>query len=210
MKIYAIFTPSHRVFYDSYFLRSISKDDNLEVIPTELPQECETGSFYKEGWSQTCFRKVELFIKACEENMGNTFIFSDVDIQFFGPIRNQLLLELGDYDFACQNDTGAYYCSGFWICKANERTLNMFKSMRDNYNKEDQTSLNEQVYLCKSKFLSRKFFTIAHVTGRVWNGEDVYIPDDILMHHANWTEGIDNKIKLLKMVKNKIDGTYTA
>lgn len=205
MKLYTIFTPSHRQLYEKYFLPSLPQGE-FELIPTEIPQECPTGSFYKEGWSQTCFRKVELFIKACQENMGETFVFSDVDIQFFGSLKDTLIEELGDFDIACQNDTGPYYCSGFFVCRGNERTLAMFQAMRDRYNKEDQTSLNDNIRMCKSKFLSRKFFTIAHVTGQVWKGEDVYIPSYVLMHHANWTEGIENKIKLLNMVRSKLNG----
>ena len=81
----------------------------------------------------------------------------------------------------------------------------MFKTMRDKYNKEDQKTLNEQIYLCKSKFLSRKFFTIAHSIGRVWDGIEVDIPGDILVHHANWTVGINNKIKLLNMVRENLN-----
>lgn len=202
MKLYTMFTDSHKEMYENYFLPSLP--DEFELVSIEMPQECSSGFFYSHGWSETCFRKIEIFIKACEENTNNIFVFSDVDIQFFGNIKDVLINELGDFDIACQNDTGNYYCSGFFICRSNDRTLNMFKSMRDNYHKEDQTSLNENIHLCKSKFLSRKFFTIAHMTNAVWNGEDVYIPEYILMHHANWTEGIDNKKKLLDMVKNKM------
>lgn len=202
MKLYTMFTNSHKEMYENYFLPSLP--DEFELVAIEMPQECSSGFFYSAGWSETCFRKIEIFIKACEENENDTFVFSDVDIQFFGNIKDTLVSELGDFDIACQNDTGNYYCSGFFICRSNDRTLNMFKSMRDNYHKEDQTSLNENIHLCKSKFLSRKFFTIAHITNAVWKGEDVYVPEFILMHHANWTEGIDNKKKLLDMVKNKM------
>lgn len=202
MKLYTIYTPSHKILYDNYFKKTLPNE--FELISMEIPQYCPTGSFYKDGWSETCFEKVKFFIKACEENRNEIFIFSDVDVQFFGEIKKTLIEELGDFDIACQNDTGMYYCSGFFICRSNDRTMKMFKSMMDNYNKEDQTSLNENIHLCKSKFLSSKFFTIAHITHNVWKGEDVEIPKYILMHHANWTEGIENKIKLLNMVKNKM------
>lgn len=202
MKIYTIYSDSHEVLYNDYFLKTLPNE--FDLISTKIPQECQTGDFYNDGWNRTCYRKVELFIKACEDNMGENFIFSDVDIQFFGNIKDILLEELGDYDIACQNDTSNIYCSGFFICNANERTLNMFKRMKDNYNKEDQTSLNQEIYLSKSKFLSRKFFTIGHITNSIWNGQDVEIPKDILVHHANWTIGINNKIKLLNIVKEKI------
>jgi hypothetical protein len=70
--------------YEDYFLKSLPNE--FEIIPLEIPQECPTGEFYKEGWDKTCYRKVELFHKACEENQGELFAFSDVDIQFFGNI----------------------------------------------------------------------------------------------------------------------------
>ena len=203
MKIYTIYTPSHSVLYNNYFLKTLPNE--FQIISKEIPQECETGEFYKEGWDKTCYRKVEFFIQACEENMGSHFIYSDVDIQFFGDIKDVLIGEIGDFDIACQNDTGPYYCSGFFICNANNRTLNMFNMMKKNYNKEDQTSLNEQIHLVRSKFLSRRFFTIAHSTNSVWNGQDFYLPNDILMHHANWTAGIDNKIRLLDLVRKKME-----
>jgi hypothetical protein len=203
MKLYVIFTPSHRNLYENYFLKTLPND--FELVPLEIPQECPTGEFYKEGWDKTCYRKVEIYEKACEENQGKLFAFSDVDVQFFGNIKETMIEELGDYDIACQNDTGLYYCSGFFICNANERTLNMFNMMKKNYNKEDQTSLNEQIHLVRSKFLSRRFFTVAHSTNSVWTGQDFYVPSDILMHHANWTAGIDNKIRLLDLVRKKVE-----
>ena len=150
--------------YEGYFLPSLSESDGFEVVTVEIPQECATGKFYEEGWSQTCYRKVELFVEACRQNQGGVFVYSDVDIQFFGPIRDVLIEELGDFDMAVQNDTAHYYCSGFFICRANERTLAMFEAMAENYQSEDQTTLNRHIHMCRSKFLSRRFFTVAHQT----------------------------------------------
>jgi len=206
MKLYVIFTPSHRNLYENYFLKSVP--DEFEIIPCEIPQECPTGEFYKEGWDKTCYKKIELYEKACAENQGELFLFSDVDIQFFGKIKDTLIEELGDYDIACQNDTAHYYCSGFWICRGNERTLNMFSEMKKNYQSEDQTTMNRHIHLCKSKFLSNKFFTVGHILSTVWSGQDFKIDYPILMHHANWVSGIDNKIKILDYVKRLINTDY--
>ena len=205
MKLYVIFTSSHRKLYEDYFLKTLP--DEFELVPLEIPQECPSGEFYKEGWDKTCYRKVELFHKACAENQGELFAFSDVDIQFFGNVKETMIEELGDYDIACQNDTGNYYCSGFFICRGNESTLNMFSEMKKNYSLEDQTTLNKHIHMVKSKFLSNKFFTIGQLI-HVWRGQDFEIPYSILMHHANWTEGIDNKIRLLDKVKEKVSQIY--
>ncbi len=201
MKLYTIYTESHRNMYENYFLKTLP--DEFEVISSEIPQECPTGEFYAEGWEKTCERKVDLFIKACEENMGGTFVFSDVDIQFFGNIREVLLAELGDHDIACQNDTSSYYCSGFFICRGNERTLKMFNEMKKNYDREDQTTLNNHIGMVKAKFLSHRFFTIGHLLNAPWTGQDFDLKYEILVHHSNWVSGIENKTRLMDIVRNK-------
>lgn len=201
MKLYTIYTESHRDMYENYFLKTLPNE--FEVISNEIPQECPTGEFYETGWDKTCYRKIELYLKACEENMGGIFAFSDVDIQFFGKIKDILLEELGDFDIACQNDTGPYYCSGFFVCRGNERTLNMFREMLKNYDKEDQTTLNNQIHLSRSKFLSHKFFTIGHLLNTAWTGQEFELSHEILMHHSNWVVGIDNKKKLMDIVREK-------
>jgi hypothetical protein len=203
MKLYTIYSPSHKTLYENHFLKSLPNEFELKSL--EIEQECPTGEFYKEGWSKTCYRKVEYFEQACIESQGEIFVFSDVDIQFFDNIKDVLIEELGDADIACQNDTGHYYCSGFFICRANERTLNMFRQMKINYHLEDQTTLNKHIHMVNSKFLSNKFFTIGHLLHRAWKGEYFQINYPILVHHANWVEGIDNKIKLLEIVRKKIE-----
>jgi hypothetical protein len=201
MKLYTIYTESHKEMYNNYFLKTLPNE--FEVIATEIPQECTTGEFYSAGWDKTCYKKTELYLRACEENMGEIFAFSDVDIQFFGKIKEVLLEELGDFDIACQNDTGPYYCSGFFVCRGNERTLNMFREMVRNYSREDQTTLNNHIHLVNSKFLSYKFFTIGHLLNTAWTGQDFEMKYEILMHHSNWVIGIENKIRLMDIIREK-------
>jgi hypothetical protein len=201
MKIYTIHTPTHDGLYKNHFLPSLP--DGFVVHSKVIEQECATGSYYREGWDKTCFRKVLYYKQICEQNQGETYVFSDVDIQFFGMTPEDLLSELGDYDIACQNDTGMIYCSGFWVCKGNERTLDLFTSMVEKYHLEDQTSLNEQIWRARAKFLSHRFFTIGHSVGAQWKDQQFDIPKDILMHHGNWTVGLYNKDLLLKRVREK-------
>ena len=203
MKLYTTFTPSHRGMYENYFLKTLPDEFELCVVEDD-EQHCSTGDFYSQGWSETCFKKVELFIKACEENMGGMFFYCDVDVQFFGPIKDQLIAELGDHDIACQDDYSTY-SSGVYICRANQKTLQMFKDMKENYNKEDQTTLNDHIHKVKHKKLSHRFFTFGHVVPRPWRGEYFDIPNDILVHHANWVVGVENKIKIMDFVREQYE-----
>lgn len=201
MKIYTYYTESHRNMFENYFKKSV---EGLEIVATFGDQECRTGSYYQEGWKNTTMKKVDVFIKAVEENMNGIFIFSDVDIQFFGPIKQVLIDELEDYDIAIQNDYLGGLCSGFFICRGNERTLRMFQSMKNNHEiyNEDQHALNMNLNHCKVKVLSSRFWTFGAYQQQ-WKGQNFDIPDNLLMHHSNWTEGIENKIRLLEIVRYK-------
>lgn len=206
MNLYTIYTPSHEVFYLDYFLKTLP--DEFNVIATQIPQECVTGEFYSDGWNKTCYRKVELFYEACRKNMGKMFFFSDVDIQFFGNIKQTLIKELGDFDIACQDDL-SQFSSGQFICRCNDRTLSLFTNMKKMYRLEDQATLNDQIGICKHKFLSRRFFTSGQViTASHWTGQDFDIPDNILSHHSNWVKGIDDKIKVLDIVRDKFNKAH--
>ncbi len=201
MNIYTLYSASHETLYRNFFLPSVP--DNLQIVAKTVDQACPSGSFYQDGWSDICRQKVIWFRDICKKEMGDTFIYSDVDVQFFGDILFPLLSELGDYDIACQEDLGQY-CSGFFICKASERTLALFECMVDRYNKEDQYTLNKYIWMVDAKYLSGQYYTVGHSIGTVWDGQPFDIPGDILVHHANWTVGVENKMKLLQIVRDVI------
>jgi len=203
MKVYTYYTDSHKSFYDGYFSKTL---EGFEIVAFKGEQECKTGSYYQDGWKNTTMKKVDIFIKACEENQNDIFLYSDVDIQFFGPIKQTLLEELGDYDIAFQNDYLGGMCSGFFVCRGNERTLKMFQNMKKNESTylEDQHALNMNLNHVKFKPLSSKFWTFGAYQTQ-WKNQNFEIPDDILMHHANWTEGLQNKKLLLDFVRQKMD-----
>lgn len=204
MKLYTIYSQSHEKLYNEYFLNTIS--DEFDIITYTTSQYCESGSFYSQGWDRICYDKVTVFKHACKDNLGGFFVFSDVDVQFFGPIKEDLITELGDYDIACQNDCGDTYCSGFFICRCNDSTLSMFEEIIKSYHREDQHMLNLAIRTMgiKAKFLDpKKYFTVGHETMCPWIGQEFSIPDQILVHHANWTVGIDRKVELLETVRSK-------
>lgn len=201
MNIYTTYTPSHKILYDNFFLKTLPVCFNLNVFE-DNEQLCTSGEYYSDGWTKTTKKKIDLFVKICEENFGNYFFYCDVDVQFFdNNIKDILLQEIGDKDIACQNDVNSY-CSGLFICKSNHKTLNMFRYMQRTYNyiEDDQKCLNKALFMCKHKKLSKKFFTSGFETS-VWRGQHFNVPNDIVMHHANWTVGVRNKVSLLNFVK---------
>lgn len=203
MNLYTIHSESHREMALNYLLPSIP--DSIQCYSRYVAhQHCESGSFYNNGWTDACYEKVVFFRDICLKEMGNIFIFSDADVQLFGDPTEQLLLELGHNDIACQDDINQF-CSGFFVCRANDKTLAMFDAMLSNYILEDQATLNRHLGMVNAIKLSHVFFNVAHSIQTVWDGQDFEIPNDILVHHANWTVGVENKIKLMDLVKAKYD-----
>ena len=217
IKMYALCTPSHEVLRDEWFLPSIQ--DDYEVIIENVAQECSSGNYIKTGWIATMLRKIDLIIKAIEENRGSFFVVSDVDIQFFAPTKNIIIDLMGlDKDMLIQKDTPeGELCAGFMVIRANEKTYCLWniikKRMIESHNQRihDQKILNDLLvkknnpYNLLWDYLPNKFFGGGTLTGYGWTpGCALPIPKDIVMHHANWTIGIDNKIKQLRYVKDKI------
>ena len=105
MKIYACYSPSHERLVAQHFTHSLPKagitDRDLEL--KEFPQDCPTGEFDSAGFQATCLKKVEFILEALAKET-EPFIFSDVDVRFYGPVVGDLLNCLGNADMAFQWD----------------------------------------------------------------------------------------------------------
>jgi hypothetical protein len=222
MKVYTIYTESHSVLLNNFFLPSLSYIPNIELIIDYKPQDCSSGEYMQNGWLSTMKHKVRLHIDACKKTEDEFFIYSDCDVLFLNKdLVPCILSELGDDDIACQNDIAIYNnratcCAGFFISRTNEKTVRLWESVLEKMNllpedttEQDQSLLN--YFLDKQNInyrtLSPRFFTLARHKKELWdqktNNFDFNIPEDIMVYHANWTHGIDNKIALLNYVKSK-------
>ena len=50
MRLYTTFTPSHKILYDNYFIKTLPDEFDLHIVEDQ-EQSCPTGSFYQEGWT---------------------------------------------------------------------------------------------------------------------------------------------------------------
>jgi len=212
MKIYIFLAEAQKFMYENYFLSSLSKDfEPHATIHTEPYVDFGVTPFGERTRSKLCF-----MAEACKENFGEIIVFADADVQFFDLMKKTLIEELGDFDIACQQGgifTFFSLCPGFFVCRCNHMTLKLFDNMKKFFRTDDQFSLNEQKWICKYKSLSpRKFFTIGHVlylnnkAGKRWEeGVGFTIPDTILMHHASGVVGLKKKLKLLDIVKARVN-----
>jgi len=233
MKLYALCTPSHKELKNEWFLPSIK--DDFDLIFEEHDQLTKSGSYKQSGWIETMCRKVELIIRAINENPDTVFIHSDVDLQFFKPVKETIVRLMKGKDMVIQQESpGVTVCPGFFAACGNERNLNLWQNILDSLRKQrakhDQDFLNEELliklalpggllkhYVRRPSWLpNRNGIKWAHLPGsfyssgiskaRIWSpGAELTIPHDIMLHHANWTIGIENKIAMLKYVKEIVE-----
>jgi len=217
IKLYSYCTPSHQILKTNWFLPSVR--DDYEIIIKEFGQECPSARFLEEGWAKTIDRKIEMLIGAVKKNFPGIFIFSDIDIQFFRETKEELLQELGKKDIVFQRNSLSDpsetepICTGFFISRCNERTLKLWEEVKKirEQNPEFigcQKAVNfviNKIPLLSWGLLSEKFFSPGIYHGKPgWNwepGTELSFPKNMLLHHANWTKGVENKIKQLEYTR---------
>lgn len=210
-KIYTFYTDTHKKLYTNYFLPSVP--DSFEVVVEHFPQECPSGNFHGDGWMNTMRRKVQYVIRAIEENMGGWFIHSDCDIQFFGDFYEDIKKNLQGMDIVAMDDN--MLCAGFFACRGSEKMLTMWNDIDDKLDAfaNDQFAMNAALIntpgVCFKVLPRFKYFNYMHTVGKdkVWNsGMPIDISrnqlDSIMVHHANYTIGVQNKIEMMEMIKN--------
>jgi hypothetical protein len=210
IKHYTFFTNSHRIFL-KYFLNTFKFDENIDLCIRHMPQECLSGDYVSEGWNDTMKRKVDYIIDVFDElKEGSIFVHSDADIVFIKPYKDVLLQEMGDSDLIFQNDwNGA--CMGFFACKVSEKTKNLFLKVKEDLHNHEQDQacvnflLNNTNHGLKYKLFSHKFYNYGF-TGKIYNNEeDFFVPNDIVVLHANFAVGVEKKRKIISIVLKKFN-----
>lgn len=212
MILHTLYSPSHKILFDTYFLPSI-RDKDIDLVVDTVPQEC-SGVYMRDNWHASMITKLEL----CKKLAGgkDIFVHSDCDVQFFQPIQKSAEEALSDLDIVFQHDGQEHLCLGLFCAKPSKKLVALFEATQEviqKYNIESQQALN--VILRTKKlpydfsavrygYLPETWWTHGATTFSVWDQEDLCPPDGIVAHHANWVEGIENKIKLLSHVREKV------
>ena len=160
-------------------------------------------------------RKVDYILDCLDA--GEIFIHADCDIQFFDSCFDKMknILEENDYDILGQHDGNLMgmdtMCAGFFMAKPSDKMISLFKEVREMVVSgkagNDQLALNGLLKLnpleVKYGLLDESYYSVWRCNGiREWKPEnDVVIPDNLVMHHSNYTAGIPNKLKLMEIVR---------
>src|SRR5215510_13495114 len=207
MKLISVFSPSHEILKDEWFLRTLKDDYDVRIHRCDVQGE---GKYMQEDWTKTVLFKSTKIIEGIEENWGEVFIYSDVDVTFFAPTKTAILQSFADKDIVCQlDDPFGNLCTGFFAIRANAATLRLWRDVQEAVKQErrDQIAFNRLVreYKIRAGYLPASFFGSGTFTGRLFQETDrIYVPCHPMMFHADWVSGVDNKIRLLAQVHRSV------
>jgi len=205
MKLISVYTDSHRIFKDQWFLPSLQDHFEKEMF---YYADTPGGAYLDATWSHAIVFKVQTIISEIKKNWGNILIYSDVDIQFFAPLTPYITKRINDKDILCQRDDPTnQFCAGFVIMHCNTATLKLYEQTLAACKLEgrEQIAFNRMIRCLKIKcgYLPQSFFGGGTFSGKIWTpGMPLSVPPNPVMHHANFTIGTQNKIAQLEYVRD--------
>lgn len=129
MKIYTFSTPRNEKLFNDWFQATLK--DSIPIIKKNGQDIDQEVVFMQDGWTKITLQKVSAILEAVNECWGSEFVFSDVDIQFFREILPVIKKIKKDCDLVFQQDSpDGRVCTGFFYCRANERTKQFWESVK--------------------------------------------------------------------------------
>lgn len=200
-------------FLPSFNRLDLDRDFELEVHKLGW----EYGTYGESQYKKSYRKELDNVIAIVEANLGRLIVWTDIDVHMYRHPLEEMDLELRNCDVACQMDSGSVYCTGFQFFVASPRIVQFLRdwaALDDSSDKwsSAQESFNEQIL--KSDLVFRKlpieYWTVG-LSGKkeVWDGVSVVSipkpPIGIVMHHGNFTVGLDNKKLMMDVIQRSVE-----
>lgn len=214
MKMLTYYTDDHKKMYKNFFLRSFN-----EVLRKNFKLDAK---YLNEPSEDIFIDKIEYIIENIDINSKELLVFSSCGSQFFRDFHEDVEKEMGKNNILFQDDTTSA-SSNFFVCRQNEETLNFFNTVlrlmkKHTTDKRFKKQISDE-YVINSlinneKFTSigllpnNKYYNVSVSTGaKQWEGDkDFEVPSSIMVHNSSWADDTTDKIKLMRVVKNKVLG----
>jgi Nucleotide-diphospho-sugar transferase len=207
LRVHVGLSRGHTAFAATHFRASLPSDLKLVVHP--FPRRLEGIEYGTPAFDKGMQWGVRELLKMLAAER-KPFLVSDVDVRFYGPVAADLLACLGDRDLAFQDDGAAGVCKGFFAVRPSARTIGFFKRVlarMQTTGEHDQAATNALLREPEPgvtwTLLPPRYWTYGQEGRGEWRqGDAVHPPADLLVHHANWTRGLQSKLDLLDAVRS--------
>jgi hypothetical protein len=202
VKVFGVYSEENKTLKDDWFLKTLADDFelNFQYLGSNGGKEV---LFLSDYWFSALRQRHEYLCQAIRDNLGETILSMDLDIQFFGPCLPLINKTIAGRDIVFQSErwppTGEVN-AGFVAIRCNDRTLDFYNRIAQiEFEKMplgDQSAINQ---LLREESNNLKWGVFP---AQIWaRSHGCAPPDDIVMHHANCTVNTADKIKQLKLIR---------
>lgn len=180
-------------------------------------RDAEPVEFAQRHWHEVVGQKLDILIEALMATAdGDVLVMSDVDVAFYAPVTGDVLRRMEGRDILFQNnrpslpESAEHLCSGFMVVRASTASIAFFTAAREVLRTANTPAVGDQracVEVLRRRpdavrwgFLPTTYWSPGDPRGRWSPGMSLSPPDGMLVHHANHTVGVDNKVAQLRAV----------
>jgi hypothetical protein len=137
---------------------------------------------------------------------GDIFFQCDSDVLINAPTE-WFIEQLGDNDIIFQSDSGTP-CLGFYVTRISDEVKRIFKDVKEKTNEKTNCQIvfnriKKNYNLKIALFDTKDVWNYGVLNKGIWRGESFELPENLKAFHANFTIGIENKVKLLNIAIKK-------
>jgi len=192
MKLHCFYTPNNKILKDKF---ESTICDDYEIICHPVDFDLMAGSLG--GGLKIWLFKLNDIINVIKENWSQTILYSDIDIQFFKPIRTIVEDAIRDKDLVFQREGGLKCVNiGFMAIRCNDKTLSFFKKILkivEETRQWDQKVISDQIK--QEGTLSWGFFP-----HEIWSWSQGGHWGNVALHHATGVNLPAEKLKQMAFV----------
>jgi hypothetical protein len=216
MRLLAFVTESHRPMLDEFVMPAAAAFD--ETVVSVAPQRCPSASFKREGWNECMADKLKAILSLPLDGKPTLYVDCDVALSPRAAAWAAEYAESMAPDEIAFSDDVVQWCAGVMLFRPTVATAEWWRlimALSAAWMTPDQDvihSLRHQVserggampvpvsVLPASRVSN--WATIGNLT--VWGGEEFVVPETCLAWHANWTIGVESKMKMLRAAKAQL------
>lgn len=208
MRLVTYYTPTHAEMCKRFVLGRAGAFD--EVISIEYEQTCPAGAFKHDGWNRCMDDKLKTLLRIPLDGKPTLYVDSDVLVRrgladwATWHARNM------QYDEIAYSDDVLQWCAGVMLFRPTKKTRRWWELVADMSRLLDQP--DQDVIHVLRTYAKRLPVPMSVMPGSricnwatignqsVWDGQPFVVPKTCLAWHANWTVGVENKMRMLEHV----------
>jgi hypothetical protein len=213
LTVHALVTPSHMPMLERWFLPSLP----VECRPVIHSRDAEPVVYAQGSWHRVVGQKFDIVLETISTlDDGELFVMSDVDVCFYGSFVDDARGRMDGLEVLFQNNRPTLplapdnVCTGFMVIRATSRSRDFFERARNVLVTRNSAIVGDQnacIEILRTApdairwgFLPVTYWSPGDPRGRWEPGMSLAPPDGMLLHHANHTVGVDNKLAQLEAV----------